>query len=84
MESSGRVSLLEVIPVDASAELLNGAALIHDARRRILPQVVQQQGGQQQWPKVVGAQVDLQVVQKLQLGVLHKTDIWVSHGAVLR
>ena len=52
--------LLEVIPVDAAAELLDRAALVHDARRRVLLQCVQQQGGQQKGPKVVGAQGYLQ------------------------
>ena len=56
----GRMPLLEVIPVDAAAELLDRAALVHDARRRVLLQCVQQQGGQQKGPKVVGAQGYLQ------------------------
>ena len=60
MESSGKVPSLEVIPVDAATKLLDRAALIHDARWCILLQCVQQQGGQQKRPKVVGAQSDLQ------------------------
>ena len=54
------MSLLEVLPVDSSAELFNGAALVHNACRRVLLQDVQQQSGQQEGPKVVGSQGDLQ------------------------
>jgi len=50
---------LEVVPRDAAAQLLHGAALIDDAGRRIGLQVVQQQMSQQQGAVVVSAQSHL-------------------------
>jgi len=54
------MSSLEVIPVDTAGHLLTDAALIANTSGGVLLQIVQQQVGQQQGPKVVCAQSHLQ------------------------
>ena len=50
---------LEIIPIDTAAELLSRTAQIHDARRRTLLQLWQQQLRQEHRTKVVGPERDL-------------------------
>ena len=50
---------LEVIPVDAAAELLSRAAQVDDARRSALLQLGQQQLCQEHRTKVIGPKCDL-------------------------
>lgn len=71
------VHSLEVVPVDSTTELLNWAALIHNVSRRILLQRVQQQVGQQEGPKVIGAQGDLP-------SCTHKCGIKIPRGNLHR
>ncbi len=59
--------LLEVVPIYAAAKLLNRAALINDAGRRIFLEDRQQQLSQQQGAKVVGSQRHLQAWNKRRL-----------------